>query len=99
MALTIPAAGFLLRQFMIQHDCGHGSFFVHRRADDWTGRLIGILTFTPYDCWRRAHGGHHASAGNLDERGVGDITTLTVAEYRSSRDRTASLTGSTATRS
>jgi omega-6 fatty acid desaturase (delta-12 desaturase) len=83
MALTIPAAGFLLRLFMIQHDCGHGSFFAHRRADDWTGRLIGILTLTPYDYWRRAHAAHHASAGNLDERGVGDITTLTVAEYRS----------------
>ena len=83
MALTIPAAGFLLRLFMIQHDCGHGSFFAHRKADDWTGRLIGVLTFTPYDYWRRAHAAHHASAGNLDERGVGDITTLTVAEYRS----------------
>lgn len=83
MALTIPAAGFLLRLFMIQHDCGHGSFFAHRRADDWTGRLIGVLTLTPYDYWRRAHAAHHASAGNLDERGVGDITTLTVAEYRS----------------
>ncbi|SFQ16972.1 omega-6 fatty acid desaturase (delta-12 desaturase) [Mesorhizobium sp. NFR06] len=83
MALTIPAAGFLLRLFMIQHDCGHGSFFAHRKADDWTGRVIGILTLTPYDYWRRAHAAHHASAGNLDERGVGDITTLTVAEYRS----------------
>ncbi|WP_051333974.1 fatty acid desaturase [Mesorhizobium sp. WSM3224] len=87
-ALTVPAAGFLLRLFMIQHDCGHGSFFAHRRADDWTGRLIGVLTFTPYDYWRRAHAAHHASAGNLDERGVGDITTLTVTEYHSlSRSR------------
>lgn len=82
MALTVPAAGFLLRLFMIQHDCGHGSFFAHRKADNWTGRLIGVLTFTPYDYWRRAHAVHHASAGNLDERGVGDITTLTVTEYR-----------------
>lgn len=88
IALTIPAAGFLLRLFMIQQDCGHGSFFVHRKADDWTGRAIGVLTFTPYDYWRRAHAAHHSSAGNLDERGVGDITTLTVAEYRSlSRSR------------
>src|SRR5438128_146992 len=88
MALTIPAAGFLLRLFMIQHDCGHGSFFAHRRADDWTGRVIGVLTLTPYDYWRRAHAAHHASAGNLDARGVGDITTLTVAEYRNlSRSR------------
>ena len=82
-ALTIPAAGFLLRMFMIQHDCGHGSFFAHRNVDNWTGRLIGVLTFTPYDYWRRAHAAHHASAGNLDERGVGDIRTLTVTEYRS----------------
>ncbi|MBS3651940.1 fatty acid desaturase [Pseudaminobacter sp. 19-2017] len=83
LALVIPAAGFLLRLFMIQHDCGHGSFFAHRKADDWTGRLIGVLTLTPYDYWRRAHAAHHASVGNLDERGVGDITTLTVAEYHS----------------
>jgi omega-6 fatty acid desaturase (delta-12 desaturase) len=82
LLLIVPAAGFLLRLFMIQHDCGHGSFFAHRHTDDWTGRAIGVLTLTPYDYWRRAHAAHHASSGNLDERGVGDITTLTVAEYR-----------------
>jgi omega-6 fatty acid desaturase (delta-12 desaturase) len=82
LLLVIPTAGFLLRLFMIQHDCGHGSFFAHRHSDDWTGRAIGVLTLTPYDYWRRAHAAHHASAGNLDERGVGDITTFTVAEYR-----------------
>jgi acyl-lipid omega-6 desaturase (Delta-12 desaturase) len=82
LLLVVPAAGFLLRLFMIQHDCGHGSFFASRKADDWTGRVIGVLTLTPYDYWRRAHTMHHASAGNLDARGVGDITTLTVAEYR-----------------
>lgn len=81
LILVLPAAGFLLRLFMLQHDCGHGSFFGRRRLDDWTGRVIGVLTLTPYDYWRRAHAEHHASAGNLDERGVGDITTLTVAEY------------------
>ncbi|TYR30014.1 fatty acid desaturase [Mesorhizobium microcysteis] len=81
LLLTIPAAGFLVRLFMIQHDCGHGSFFAHRTSDDWTGRIIGVLTLTPYGYWRRAHATHHATAGNLDERGVGDITTLTVAEY------------------
>ena len=81
MILVVPAAGFLLRLFMLQHDCGHGSFFGRRRLDDWTGRVIGVLTLTPYDYWRRAHAEHHASAGNLDERGVGDITTLTVREY------------------
>lgn len=82
LILIIPAAGFLLRLFMLQHDCGHGSFFGKRFLDDWTGRAIGVLTLTPYDYWRRAHNEHHASAGNLDERGVGDITTLTVNEYR-----------------
>jgi omega-6 fatty acid desaturase (delta-12 desaturase) len=66
---------------MIQHDCGHGSFFARRGVDDWTGRMIGVLTLTPYDYWRRAHAEHHASSGNLDERGVGDITTLTVDEF------------------
>jgi omega-6 fatty acid desaturase (delta-12 desaturase) len=82
MLLIFPAAGFLLRLFMIQHDCGHGAFFAHRQSDDWTGRVIGVLTLTPYGYWRRAHATHHATAGNLDERGVGDITTLTVEEYR-----------------
>ena len=83
LILVLPTAAFLLRLFMIQHDCGHGSFFARRRLDDWTGRMIGVLTLTPYDYWRRAHAAHHATAGNLDERGVGDITTLTVAEYHS----------------
>lgn len=82
LILVIPAAAFLLRLFMIQHDCGHGSFFARRPLDDWTGRIIGVLTLTPYDYWRRAHAAHHATAGNLDERGVGDITTLTLAEYQ-----------------
>lgn len=82
LVLILPAAGFLVRIFMIQHDCGHGSFFANRAADDWIGRALGILTLTPYDCWRRAHATHHATAGNLDARGMGDIRTLTVAEYR-----------------
>ncbi|KQZ80786.1 fatty acid desaturase [Mesorhizobium sp. Root157] len=82
LVLIIPAAGFLVRLFMIQHDCGHGSFFANRHADDWTGRALGVFTLTPYDCWRRAHAVHHASAGNLDERGMGDIKTLTVSEYQ-----------------
>ncbi|MGJ7037140.1 omega-6 fatty acid desaturase (delta-12 desaturase) [Shinella sp. BE166] len=87
LILVVPAAGFLLRLFMLQHDCGHGSLFGRRGLDDWTGRAIGVLTLTPYDYWRRAHSQHHASAGNLDERGVGDITTLTVAEYRALKPR------------
>ena len=82
LPLAIPAAGFLVRLFMIQHDCGHGSFFRHRRANDWTGRIIGVLTLTPYGFWRRTHAMHHASSGNLDRRGFGDVDTLTVDEYR-----------------
>lgn len=82
LALAVPAAGFLVRLFMIQHDCGHGSFFRHRLTNDWVGRVIGVVTLTPYDFWRRAHALHHASAGNLDRRGIGDIDTLTVDEFR-----------------
>jgi omega-6 fatty acid desaturase (delta-12 desaturase) len=81
LAIAIPASGFLVRLFMIQHDCGHGSFFRRRWANDWTGRAIGVLTLTPYGYWRRSHAVHHAGSGNLDRRGIGDITTLTVAEY------------------
>jgi omega-6 fatty acid desaturase (delta-12 desaturase) len=82
LLIAIPAAGFLVRLFMIQHDCGHGTFFASRLANDWVGRTIGVLTLTPYDCWRRTHAIHHATTGNLDRRGVGDIDTLTVGEYR-----------------
>ncbi|MGE5771603.1 MAG: fatty acid desaturase [Hyphomicrobiales bacterium] len=78
---SVPAAGFLVRLFMIQHDCGHGTFFAYRQANDWLGRTIGALTLTPYDFWRRAHNMHHATAGNLDQRGIGDVDTLTVREY------------------
>lgn len=79
---AVLAAGFLVRLFMIQHDCGHGAFFRKRAANDWIGRIIGVLTLTPYDVWRRAHSVHHANSGNLDKRGIGDIDTLTVQEYR-----------------
>jgi acyl-lipid omega-6 desaturase (Delta-12 desaturase) len=82
LLIAIPAAGFLVRLFMIQHDCGHGTFFAGRLANDWVGRVIGVLTLTPYDCWRRAHAIHHATSGNLDRRGIGDVDTLTVREYR-----------------
>ena len=78
---AIPAAGFLVRLFMIQHDCGHGAFFRRRVVNDWVGRAIGTLTLTPYDVWRRTHAVHHASSGNLGARGIGDIDTLTVREY------------------
>jgi omega-6 fatty acid desaturase (delta-12 desaturase) len=81
LVLAVPAAGFLVRLFMIQHDCGHGSFFRRRQANDWVGRVLGVLTLTPYDFWRQTHALHHAGSGNLDRRGFGDITTLTVSEY------------------
>jgi omega-6 fatty acid desaturase (delta-12 desaturase) len=81
LLLAAPGAGLLVRLFMIQHDCGHGSFFRSRRANDWVGRAIGVATLTPYDYWRRNHALHHASSGNLDYRGFGDIDTLTVREF------------------
>ncbi len=89
LALTIPAAGFLVRLFMIQHDCGHGTFFRQRATNDWLGRVLGVLTLTPYDVWQRSHAVHHATTGNLDHRGTGDIYTLTVREFEalSWRDR------------
>lgn len=81
--LATPLAGlFLLRLFIIQHDCGHGAYFVDRTRNDRVGRALGVLTLTPYDCWRRSHALHHASTGNLDSRGFGDVDTLTVREYR-----------------
>jgi omega-6 fatty acid desaturase (delta-12 desaturase) len=81
LLLAVPTAGFLVRLFMIQHDCGHGSFFRWKLANDWIGRALGVLTFTPYDYWKRNHAVHHATSGNLDRRGIGDILTLTVDEY------------------
>ena len=88
-ALAPLAAGLLIRLFLIQHDCGHGSFFPSKLANDWVGRALGVLTMTPYDHWRRSHAIHHATSGNLDRRGIGDIKTLTVREYfaRNWRDR------------
>jgi len=84
LALAAPAAGLVVRLFMIQHDCGHGAFFRNRLANDWVGRVIGVITLTPYDYWTRAHAMHHATSGNLDRRGMGDIDTLTVREYLAS---------------
>jgi omega-6 fatty acid desaturase (delta-12 desaturase) len=81
LLIAIPAAGFLVRLFMIQHDCSHGSFFRHHLTNAWVGRVISVLTMTPYDFWRKTHAAHHATAGNLDRRGLGDVDTLTVREY------------------
>ncbi|MFI4934296.1 MAG: fatty acid desaturase [Caulobacterales bacterium] len=81
LALVVPAAGFLVRLFMIQHDCGHGAFFRWKKLNDWVGRAIGVLTLTPYDYWRRSHAMHHATSGALEKRTLGGIETLTVEEY------------------
>ena len=83
LLLAVPAAGFMVRLFMIQHDCGHGAFFRYRAANNWLGRVLGVLTLTPYDYWKQNHAIHHATSSNLDRRGIGDIVTLTVDEYRS----------------
>jgi omega-6 fatty acid desaturase (delta-12 desaturase) len=82
LLLSVPAAGFLVRLFVIQHDCGHHAYFRRRFANDMVGRALSVLTFTPYGHWRSAHAAHHATSGDLGRRGVGDITTLTVREYR-----------------
>ena len=81
LAMAPLVAGLLVRLFMIQHDCGHGSFLPSKAANEWIGRAIGVVTMTPYDHWRRCHAIHHATSGNLDRRGIGDIETLTVCEY------------------
>jgi omega-6 fatty acid desaturase (delta-12 desaturase) len=80
-ALVLLAAGFLVRVFIIFHDCGHGSFFKSRKANAILGFITGVLTFTPYYHWRWEHALHHATSGDLDRRGTGDVWTLTVQEY------------------
>jgi acyl-lipid omega-6 desaturase (Delta-12 desaturase) len=81
LALAPAAAGFLVRIFIIFHDCCHGSFLSSRRANRIVGYAAGLLTWTPFDLWQRAHAEHHATVGDLDRRGAGDIWTLTVDEY------------------
>jgi omega-6 fatty acid desaturase (delta-12 desaturase) len=81
LLLSIPTAGFMVRMFIIFHDCCHGSFFKDHRANEIVGNLLGILVLTPFYQWKRDHSIHHATAGDLDRRGVGDVPTLTVQEY------------------
>jgi omega-6 fatty acid desaturase (delta-12 desaturase) len=81
LTLTVPTAFLLVRLFIFQHDCGHGAFFKSSRAANLVGACLGVLTLTPYAYWKRTHAVHHATSGNLDHRGFGDITTLTVREY------------------
>lgn len=82
LALAVPAAGFLLRTFIVFHDCAHGSFFASRRANKYVGVACALLVYQPFHSWRHEHAVHHATAGDLDKRGMGDVDTLTVAEYR-----------------
>lgn len=82
LGLSVLAAGFLVRLFIIFHDCGHGSFFRSQRANRIVGTILGSLIFTPYDRWHQTHAKHHATVGNLDKRGEGDVRTLTVEEYK-----------------
>ncbi|MHC5020643.1 MAG: fatty acid desaturase, partial [Planctomycetota bacterium] len=81
LVVAFPTGLLMTRAFVLQHDCGHGSFFNSRRANDTVGRLLGYLTFTPYEYWRKSHALHHATSGDLGSRGFGDIATLTLKEY------------------
>jgi acyl-lipid omega-6 desaturase (Delta-12 desaturase) len=81
LALAVPAAGFLVRTFIVFHDCAHGSFFRSKRANATLGAVLGVVLYTPFAWWRHEHAVHHATSGDLDRRGVGDIETLTVREY------------------
>jgi omega-6 fatty acid desaturase (delta-12 desaturase) len=81
LALAVPAAGFTLRTFIVFHDCTHGSFLANRRLNRWVGVGCGLMVYTPFHSWRHEHAVHHATAGDLDNRGMGDVDTLTVGEY------------------
>jgi omega-6 fatty acid desaturase (delta-12 desaturase) len=82
LLLALPVAGLFVRLFIIQHDCGHGSYFASRRANHWLGACLGLITLFPYGYWKKTHAIHHGTSGNLDRREFGDVRTLTVAEYR-----------------
>lgn len=81
LALAVPTAGFLMRTFIVFHDCTHGSFLPSRRANRWVGRVSGLLVFQPFANWRHNHAVHHGTAGDLDRRGTGDVETMTFDEY------------------
>jgi omega-6 fatty acid desaturase (delta-12 desaturase) len=82
LLLVLPVAGLYIRLFIIQHDCGHGSFFASARLNRTVGAALGLVTFFPFAYWRKTHAIHHGTSGNLDRRGLGDIQTLTVREYQ-----------------
>jgi len=81
LLLALPTAGLYVRLFIIQHDCGHGSYFASRRANHWVGATLGLITLFPFGYWKKTHAVHHGTSGNLDRRGFGDIHTMTVSEY------------------
>jgi acyl-lipid omega-6 desaturase (Delta-12 desaturase) len=81
LVIAVPAAGFLLRTYILFHDCTHGSFLPSKRANAWLGIVLGLIVYSPFHSWRHNHAVHHATSGDLDRRGVGDVPTLTVAEY------------------
>jgi omega-6 fatty acid desaturase (delta-12 desaturase) len=81
LLVAVPAAGFLLRAYIIFHDCTHGSFMPTKAGNTWLGRIVGLIVFSPFTAWKQNHAIHHATAGDLDRRGIGDVQTLTVAEY------------------
>src|SRR3989440_9362666 len=81
LAIAVPASGFLLRTYILFHDCTHGSFLPSKRANAWLGVVLGLIVYSPFHSWRHNHAVHHATSGDLDRRGVGDVPTLTVAEY------------------
>src|SRR5690625_4239424 len=85
IGLAIIASGFLVRTFIIFHDCTHGSFYHNKKKNNILGTITGILTMFPYEKWKREHAIHHASSSNLDKRGIGDIWVMTVAEYDEAR--------------
>src|SRR3954453_16080146 len=80
LVLALPAAGFLMRTFIVFHECAHGSFFPSRRANEWAGVVCALLVYSPFHSWPHQHAAHHPTAGDLDRRGMGDVDTLTVAE-------------------
>ncbi len=81
LVIAVPASGFLLRTYILFHDCTHGSFLPSKRANAWLGVVLGLIVYSPFHSWRHNHAVHHATSGDLDRRGVGDVPTLTVAEY------------------
>jgi acyl-lipid omega-6 desaturase (Delta-12 desaturase) len=87
LAIAVPTSGFLVRTFIVFHDCSHGSFLASKRANAWLGVVLGLLVYSPFARWRHDHSIHHATSGDLDRRGGGDVRTLTVAEYHALHPR------------